>query len=73
MAWRRNAVAHTALWSLSVSQDTTGRFGIAPAKQWGLWDEFGAGEAFQALELGLNRIPTRTGTVEFAPEFRLGD
>jgi len=46
-----------------------GRFGFAPASRWGLRDEYGGGEAFQALELRSGGIPAGAGLVRYAPEF----
>lgn len=45
------------------------RFGFAPASRWGLQDEYGAGDAFQALELRAGSIPSGAGLVRYAPEF----
>jgi putative acetyltransferase len=46
-----------------------GRFGFTRANDWKLRDEYGGGEAFQALELRAGAIPTAGGVVEYAPEF----
>lgn len=46
-----------------------GRFGFAPASRRGLRDEYGGGEAFQALELRPGSIPHGAGLVRYAPEF----
>ena len=46
-----------------------GRFGFTPAHAWGLDDEYGGGEAFQALELRAGSIPKDAGRVRYAPEF----
>lgn len=46
-----------------------GRFGFAPAGRWGLRDEYGGGEAFQAVELRGGSIPVGAGLVQYAPEF----
>lgn len=46
-----------------------GRFGFVTARQFGLVDEFGGGDAFQALELRSNSIPRDAGLVHYAPEF----
>jgi putative acetyltransferase len=46
-----------------------GRFGFTPAHAWGLDDEYGGGEAFQALELREGSIPKDAGRVRYAPEF----
>lgn len=45
------------------------RFGFLPASRWGLRDEYGGGEAFQALELRTGAIPSAGGLVRYAPEF----
>ena len=45
------------------------RFGFMPASGWGLSDEYGGGEAFQALELRPGSIPPDGGLVHYAPEF----
>jgi putative acetyltransferase len=44
------------------------RFGFTPARGWGLRDEYGGGEAFQALELRPGAIPAAGGLVRYAPE-----
>ena len=46
-----------------------GRFGFTPARGWGLHDEYGGGDAFQALELRPGAIPAAGGLVRYAPEF----
>ncbi len=45
------------------------RFGFMPSGGWGLRDEYGGGEAFQALELRPGSIPPGGGVVRYAPEF----
>ena len=45
------------------------RFGFRPAPSFGLSDEYGGGDAFQALELAPNGIPLGAGLVRYAPEF----
>ena len=45
------------------------RFGFRAASGWGLHDEYGGGDAFQALELQPRSIPAAGGTVRYAPEF----
>ena len=47
------------------------RFGFRAAARWGLSDEYGGGEAFQALELEPDAIPPGGGLVQYAPEFAL--
>lgn len=44
------------------------RFGFTAAREWGLIDEYGGGEAFQALELRPGSIPCGAGVVRYAPE-----
>ena len=46
-----------------------GRFGFVPARRWRLTDEYGGGDAFQALELRTASIPAGGGIVRYAPEF----
>lgn len=46
-----------------------GRFGFLPASRWGLEDEYGGGDAFQALELQPGAIPAGGGLVRYASEF----
>jgi len=46
-----------------------GRFGFEPAATFGLADEFGGGEHFQAIELTASGLPTGAGLVRYAPEF----
>jgi putative acetyltransferase len=46
-----------------------GRFGFRPASRLGLRDEYGGGDAFQALELRPGSIPAAGGLVRYAPEF----
>ena len=45
-----------------------GRFGFTPARAWTLRDEYGGGDAFQALELRPGAIPAAGGLVRYAPE-----
>jgi putative acetyltransferase len=49
--------------------DYYARFGFRPAPAVGLTDEYGGGEAFQALELTPGRLPLGAGLVRYAPEF----
>ena len=46
-----------------------GRFGFVAASRFGLHDEYGGGEAFQALELSEGALPRDAGLVKYAPEF----
>jgi len=45
------------------------RFGFSPASEFGLSDEYGGGDAFQALELIPGTHPMGAGLVRYAPEF----
>jgi putative acetyltransferase len=45
------------------------RFGFLPAMAFGLFDEYGGGPAFQAMELTPGGLPVRAGLVRYAPEF----
>ena len=47
------------------------RFGFSPASQYGLGNEYGAGDEFMALELCEGGLPRLPGTVRYAPEFDL--
>jgi putative acetyltransferase len=47
------------------------RFGFAPASRWGLSDEYGGGEAFQAIEIQPGAIHANGGLVRYAPEFSI--
>jgi putative acetyltransferase len=46
-----------------------GRFGFLPGGRWGLTDEYGGGDAFQAIELRPGTVPQKGGLVRYAPEF----
>lgn len=46
-----------------------GRFDFMPAAGWRLCDEYGGGEAFQAIELRPGSIPSSGGLVRYAPAF----
>jgi putative acetyltransferase len=46
------------------------RFGFARARDYGLDNEYGADEAFMALELRQGALERISGLVKFAPEFR---
>ena len=48
-----------------------GRFGFARASNYGLDNEYGADEAFMALELQPGSLPAAGGLVRYAPEFAL--
>jgi putative acetyltransferase len=45
------------------------RFGFEPASSFGLSDEFGGGEHFQAAELVPGQLPAGAGLVRYSPEF----
>lgn len=45
------------------------RFGFRPASDFGLSDEYGGGQAFQAIELVPGVLPIGAGLVRYAPEF----
>ncbi|HET9886890.1 MAG TPA: N-acetyltransferase [bacterium] len=47
------------------------RFGFHSAVRWGLPDEFGGGDAFQAMELRPGAIPKQGGLVRYAAEFAI--
>ena len=47
------------------------RFGFQPTSHWQLSDEYGGGEAFQALELQSGTVPKGGGLVRYAPEFSI--
>ncbi|MCK6522187.1 N-acetyltransferase [Myxococcota bacterium] len=50
------------------------RFGFVPASRFGLHDEYGGGDAFQALPLRPGGLDGARGVVRYAPEFlALGD
>lgn len=46
-----------------------GRCGFAAASRWGPRDEYGGGDAFQALQLRPGAIPAGSGLVRYAAEF----
>jgi putative acetyltransferase len=46
-----------------------GRFGFSAASEFGLNDEYGGGDAFQAIELVEHSSPPGGGTVSYGPEF----
>jgi putative acetyltransferase len=48
-----------------------GRFGFQPARTRNLVDEYGGGDAFQALELRPGSVPPGGGTVRYAREFAI--
>jgi len=49
------------------------RFGFRPASSWALEDEYGGGDAFQAIELRPGSIPDGGGLVRYAPELAAAD
>ena len=46
------------------------RFGFRPAGEFGLSDEYGGGDAFQAMELIPGVLPVGAGLVHYASEFK---
>jgi putative acetyltransferase len=48
-----------------------GRFGFSPASRWGLRDEYGGADAFQAIELMTGAMPASGGLVRYAPAFAM--
>lgn len=51
------------------SPDYYGRFGFQTGSGYGLEDEFGGGEAFQAMELNPGALEAVAGLVAYEPEF----
>lgn len=51
--------------------DYYGRFGFSAAAEFGLYDAYGGGAAFQVLELGKAGAPRDGGLVQYAPEFAI--
>ena len=49
------------------------RFGFEPAGKWQLRDEYGGGDAFQAIVFDETRIPAGGGLVRYAPAFSVCD
>ena len=47
------------------------RFGFIQASRWKLSDEYGEGDAFQAMELIPGVMPPGGGLVQYGPEFSL--
>ena len=82
-AWRRSGIAARLIREGLAACERTGagfvvvlgephyyqRFGFMPASRWGLGDEYGGEDAFQALELRPGAIPRAAGLVRYAPEF----
>ena len=48
-----------------------GKFGFRPAQSFGLLDEYGGGDAFQAQELSSGRLSLAAGLVKYGPEFAM--
>jgi putative acetyltransferase len=46
-----------------------GRFGFEPARRLALRGEYGAGDAFQAIELVHGTVPAEGGLVKYCPQF----
>lgn len=47
------------------------RFGFQPARSWRLRDEYGGGDAFQAIVSKPNCLPVEGGLVRYSPEFAI--
>jgi putative acetyltransferase len=47
------------------------KFGFAPARRWGMTDEYDGGEAFQAIELREGCLAPDVGLVRYAAEFSM--
>jgi putative acetyltransferase len=45
------------------------RFGFEPGRRFALRDEYGGGDAFQAIELVHGTLPSEGGLVRYSPEF----
>jgi putative acetyltransferase len=57
-------------WAVVLGEPTYyARFGFRPAVDFGLFDEYGGGAAFQALELVPGSLPINGGLVRYGPEF----
>jgi putative acetyltransferase len=57
-------------WAVVLGEPTYySRFGFRPASEFGLFDEYGGGQAFQAIELVAGALPVGAGLVRYAPEF----
>jgi putative acetyltransferase len=59
-------------WAVVLGEPTYySRFGFQPAARYGLSDEYGGGDYFQAFELVAGKMPTAGGVVKYAPEFAM--
>lgn len=47
------------------------RFGFRPASEFGLHDDYGGGDAFQAIELIAGSLPIDGGLVKYSPQFSM--
>lgn len=57
-------------WAVVLGKPTYyARFGFRPATTFGLSDEYGGGDAFQAVELVSGTLPVGAGVVRYASEF----
>jgi putative acetyltransferase len=57
-------------WAVVLGEpDYYARFGFRSAPEFSLSDEYGGGDAFQAVELVPGLLPVGTGLVRYAPEF----
>jgi putative acetyltransferase len=82
-AYRRRGVAHALVeqglascaalgfgWAVVLGEpEYYSRFGFRSATSSGLADEYGGGDAFQAIELKAGLLPGGAGLVRYAPEF----
>lgn len=57
-------------WAVVLGErDYYARFGFLPASSFGLSDNYGGGDHFQATELIPGMLPVGTGPVSYSPEF----
>ncbi len=49
------------------------RFGFRPAEVWNLHDDYGGGEAFQAIVFDESAVTAEGGLVRYSPEFAIFD
>jgi len=82
-AYRRRGVAHALVeqglascaalgfgWAVVLGElKYYSRFGFRSATGFGLVDDYGGGDAFQAIELKAGMLPESAGPVRYAPEF----
>jgi len=60
---------HTSVWAIWLSFLFAAITATALASEFGLSDEYGGGQAFQAIELFAAGLPVGAGLVRYAPEF----